>query len=111
MLVNPSEVRLSTGASVIRHLNLWARDRVTTPEQWQEVLAASRSWLDRSVRNQLLLASQGALGPAAGIETWRLMPSTDGSPCAVRAGEHPYLIRVPITDAGTEPDPYLGGAR
>jgi hypothetical protein len=95
-----------------RHLNGWSAVGLTTPEHWADALVATRQWLDYSARNQVLLASYGVDGPVAGQETWRLVPSTtEGRPCAVRAGEHGWPVRVPITTGGSEPDPYLGGTR
>ena len=41
-----------------------------------------------------------------------VVPSTNANrECAVRAGEHGFPVRVPITTSGVEPDPYLGGKR
>jgi hypothetical protein len=95
-----------------RHLNAWAATSLIAPDQWSDALLAAQHWLDYSGRNQVLLASYGVDGPVAGQETWRLVPSTTPDrPCAVRAGEHGWPVRVPITTGGSEPDPYLGGAR
>lgn len=97
---------------LVTHLDQWASLRLRSPEQWEDALVSSVAWSDYSARNQLLLASYGAEGPVAGQETWRLVPSThEGRSCAVRAGEHGYPVRVPITVPGTEPDPHLGGSR
>ena len=85
--------------------------RSPAPAAWEDALVGAQSWLDYSARNQVLLASYGADGPVAGPETWRLVPSTtEDRGCAVRAGEHGYPVRVPVTTGGTEPDPYLGGS-
>lgn len=105
-------IGFSTYGEMASHLDRWARSDLGDPERWTEALRASSWWLDYSARNQLLLASYGAAGPVAGPETWRLVTSTQpGRPCAIRAGEHGYPVRVPVTGAGTEPDPHLGGAR
>lgn len=105
-------IEFPTLAAMTAHLDRWAIRRLGTPEEWSDALAGSRSWLDYSARNQVLLASYGVDGPVAGPETWRLVPSTvEDRGCAVRAGEHGYPVRVPITTGGTEPDPYLGGQR
>src|SRR3954454_15273220 len=94
------------------HLDRWAASQLTDPAAWEDTLVVSRAWLDYSARNQVLLASYGADGPVAGAETWRLVPSTtDGRGCSVRAGEHGWPVRVPVTSGGSEPDPYLGGHR
>ena len=94
------------------HLDAWASSSLTDPVAWEDALVGAQSWLDYSARNQVLLASYGADGPVAGVETWRLVPSThEDRGCAVRSGEHGYPVRVPITTGGTEPDPYLGGSR
>jgi hypothetical protein len=99
-------------AEMAAHLDRWAARSLTNPEQWAAALVDSQSWLDYSARNQALLASYGADGPVAGTETWRIVPSTEPERgCAVRAGEHGYPVRVPITTGGSEPDPYLGGSR
>ncbi|MBI5738860.1 MAG: hypothetical protein HY997_23610 [Mycolicibacterium neoaurum] len=99
-------------ADMAAHLDRWAASSLTTPAAWEDVLVGAQSWLDYSARNQVLLASYGADGPVAGVETWRLVPSThEGRGCAVRAGEHGYPVRVPVTTGGTEPDPYVGGSR
>jgi hypothetical protein len=94
------------------HLDQWAANSLTNPEQWQAALVDSHAWLDFAPRNQALLMSYGINGPAAGAETWRLVPSSEpGRPCAVRADEHGYPVRVPITTSGVEPDPFVGGTR
>lgn len=94
------------------HLDRWAANALKTPEQWQQALVESHDWLDYAPRNQVLLLSYSINGPAAGAETWRLVPSSEpGRPCAVRAGEHGYPVRVPITTSGVEPDPFVGGTR
>ncbi|MGH9228319.1 MAG: hypothetical protein ACRD07_06215 [Acidimicrobiales bacterium] len=112
MARNLARLEFSTFLEMAAHLDGWAADRLTGPAAWEEVLVGSHAWLDYSARNQVLLASYGADGPVAGAETWRLVPSTtEGRGCAVRAGEHGYPVRVPVTTGGTEPDPYLGGHR
>jgi hypothetical protein len=111
MLVNPKPIRLSSARDVNRHLDEWAGDHLTGPDPWSEVLAATRDWSDYSARNQLLLATHGANGPVAGLETWRLMPTGDGGNCVVRSGEHGLPVRVPVTTTAAEPDPHLGRAR
>ena len=94
------------------HLDRWATERLDGPAAWEETLVISRAWLDYSARNQLLLASYGLDGPVAGAETWRLVPSTfEGRGCGVRAGEHGWPVRVPVTTGGNQPDPFLGGHR
>lgn len=109
---NRRRISFESASDLARHFNAWAAVSLTTPEEWTDVLVASRQWLDYSARNQMLLTSYGVDGPVAGAETWRLVPSTtEGRPCAVRAGEHGWPVRVPITSGGTEPDPYLGGNR
>lgn len=105
-------ISFETFAEMAAHLDRWATASLTTPAGWEDALIGAQSWLDYSARNQVLLASYGADGPVAGAETWRLVPSThEDRGCAVRAGEHGYPVRVPITTGGTEPDPYLGGSR
>ena len=109
---NGQRIEFPTLQAMTAHLDRWAATSLTSPEQWEDALAGTRSWLDYSARNQVLLASYGIDGPVAGPETWRLVPSTtEGRGCAIRAGEHGYPVRVPITSGGTEPDPYLGGHR
>ena len=105
-------IRFDTFADMAAHLDRWAGAALTDPDDWEAVLVGAQSWLDYSARNQALLASYGADGPVAGTETWRLVPSTEPDRgCAVRAGEHGFPVRVPITTGGAEPDPYLGGTR
>ena len=112
MAHNGQRIEFPTLQAMTTHLDRWAATSLTSPEQWEDALAGTRSWLDYSARNQVLLASYGIDGPVAGPETWRLVPSTtEGRGCAIRAGEHGYPVRVPITSDGTEPDPYLGGHR
>jgi len=111
MVLNPRPIRLASARDVNTHLDAWSAAQLTSPEAWAEVLAATRAWADYSARNQLLLASYGAAGSVAGIETWRLVPTVDGSGCVVRGGEHGLPVRVPITTTGAEPDPHLGRAR
>lgn len=111
MLLNPHHIRLTSGRDVNRYLDRWAGDHLTTPERWNQLLAASRDWADYSARNQILLAAHGAVGPVAGIETWRLVPAADGHTCAVRSGEHGLPVRVPVPTARSEPDPHIGRAR
>src|ERR687891_1658282 len=112
MARNLARVEFTTFLEMATHLDGWAADRLTDSAPWEDVLVGSQAWLDYSARNQVLLASYGAEGPVAGAETWRLVPSTtEGRGGAVRAGEHGYPVRVPVTTGGTEPDPYLGGYR
>lgn len=96
---------------VNRHLNRWAAETLTGPEEWAAALADCAQWMDYSPRNQVLLASYGARGPVAGRDTWRLVEATDGRACTPRAGERGYPVRIPITRPGREADPYLGGTR
>ena len=105
-------ISFETFAEMAAHLDRWAGSSLTAPAAWEAALIGTQSWLDYSARNQVLLASYGADGPVAGVETWRLVPSThEDRGCAVRAGEHGYPVRVPITTGGSEPDPYVGGSR
>jgi hypothetical protein len=112
MAHNSSRIEFPSLQAMTAHLDRWAATSLATPEHWDDAMVGTRSWLDYSARNQVLLASYGVDGPVAGPETWRLVPSTtEGRGCAIRAGEHGYPVRVPITSGGTEPDPYLGGQR
>jgi hypothetical protein len=111
MVLNPHNIRLASGRDVNLYLDEWAEGHLVNAEQWRDVLGATRDWVDYSARNQILLAAHGAVGPVAGIETWRLVPSTDGHVCAVRSGEHGLPVRVPVTTVGAEPDPHVGRAR
>lgn len=112
MAVNPRRIAFASFQEMAAHLDRWAADHLAGPDAWADAVLASRDWLDYSSRNQVLLASYGVDGPVAGVETWRLLPSsTEGRECAVRAGEHGYPVRVPITVGGIEPDPFLGGHR
>lgn len=105
-------ISFETFADMAAHLDRWAAATLTAPAEWEDALVGAQSWLDYSARNQVLLASYGVDGPVAGVETWRLVPSThEDRGCAVRSGEHGYPVRVPITTGGTEPDPYVGGSR
>jgi hypothetical protein len=84
--------------ALVAHLDRWAAGNLKTADQWADALTSSTAWLGYSPRNQVLLASYGVTGLVAGAETWRLVPSThEGRVCAVRAGEHGYPVRVPIT--------------
>jgi len=112
MVLNAQRIEFSSFQEMAGHLDRWAAGSLGAPDAWADALISSAHWLDYSARNQVLLVSYGADGPVAGSETWRLVPSSiEGRPCAVRAGEHGYPVRVPITTRGTEPDPYLGGHR
>jgi len=105
-------ISFATYPEMATHLNRWAARHLTSPEAWSQALVDAQAWLDYSARNQVLLASYGADGPVAGAETWRLVPSVEPDRgCAIRAGEHGYPVRVPVTTGGSEPDPYLGGVR
>jgi len=105
-------ISFATYPEMATHLDRWAARHLTSPEAWSQALVDAQAWLDYSARNQVLLASYGADGPVAGAETWRLVPSVEPDRgCAIRAGEHGYQVRVPVTTGGSEPDPYLGGVR
>jgi len=105
-------ISFATYPEMATHLDRWAARHLTSPEAWSQALVDAQAWLDYSARNQVLLASYGADGPVAGAETWRLVPSVEPDRgCAIRAGEHGYPVRVPVTTGGSEPDPYLGGVR
>ena len=112
MAINPHRISFSTFGDMAAHLDRWAAENLDGREAWGDAVVSSQHWSDYSARNQVLLASYRVDGPVAGAETWRLVPSsTLGRECAVRAGEHGYPVRVPITTGGQEPDPYLGGLR
>jgi hypothetical protein len=88
---------------MLRHLDGWARTRLKSREAWDSALELCGQWVDYSARNQVLLASYGVVGPVAGAATWALVTSTDGTPCAVRAGEHGLPVRVPVLGSGEVP--------
>src|SRR5262249_12367869 len=113
MLVNPKPIQLASAREVNTHLDHWANERLADPDDWVRALLGVRDWRGTPPppRTQVLLASYGATGPVAGIETWRLVPSHDGGACAIRSGEHGLPVRVPITTTAAEPDPHLGRAR
>ena len=88
-------------APMFRHLDNWARRRLTTPDAWGSTIEVCGQWSDYSARNQVLLASYGVVGPVAGTATWGRVPSSDqGRTCAVRVGEHGLPVRVPIVGGG-----------
>jgi hypothetical protein len=112
MAAQTRPIRFGSFAEMAGHLDGWAARTLTTPEAWQTALVGSHDWLEFAPRNQALLLSYEIDGPAAGMETWRFVPSTEnGRGCGIRAGEHGYPIRVPITTGGMEPDPFVGGTR
>lgn len=111
MVANPHRIEFRTFEDMATHLDRWAARSLVDTTGWNDSLLTTQDWLDYSSRNQVLLASYDVDGPVAGVETWRLVASTSGRGCAVRAGEHGYPIRVPVTTPGREPDPYLGGVR
>jgi hypothetical protein len=112
MAVQLRPIRFGSYAEMASHLDRWAARSLTDPEAWEAALVGSRDWLEFAPRNEILLLSYEIDGPAAGAETWRFVPSADGGRgCGVRAGEHGYPVRVPITTGGTEPDPFVGGTR
>jgi len=87
--------------SMLRHLDAWSRRSLVSAEAWGSTLERCDQWLDYSARNQVLLASYGVAGPVAGSATWERVPSTEsGRGCAVRAGEHGLLVRVPVVESG-----------
>ena len=87
--------------AMLRHLDNWARYSLGLPEAWGSVVERCSQWVDYSPRNQLLLASYGVAGPVAGAGTWERLPSGEpGRGCAVRAGEHGLLVRVPVVGDG-----------
>jgi hypothetical protein len=87
---------------MLRHLDAWARGTLNSPDAWGSILERCDQWADYSARNQVLLASYGVMGTAAGAATWERVPSTEaGRGCAVRAGEHGLPIRVPVLEDGT----------
>lgn len=112
MARNGQRLHFDTFASMAEHLDRWAHTGLADPTGWEDALMVSRDWLDYSARNQALLASYGLSGPVAGRATWQLVASTtEGRGCDVASGEHGWPVRVPVTTAGSQPDPYLGGHR
>ena len=112
MAAQTRPIRFGSFAEMAGHLDRWAARTLTTPEAWEVALVGSHDWLEFAPRNQALLLSYEIDGPAAGMETWRFVPSMEnGRGCGIRAGEHGYPIRVPITTGGMEPDPFVGGTR
>ena len=97
MANNGQRIEFPTLQAMTAHLDRWAATSLTSPEQWEDALIGTRSWLDYSARNQVLLASYGIAGPVAGAATWERVPSVEpGRGCAVRSGEHGLLVRVPV---------------
>ena len=111
MAVQLRPISFGSYAEMAGHLDRWAARTLTTPEAWEAALIGSHAWLEFAPRNQVLLLSYGIDGPVAGAETWRFVPSADGRGFGVRAGEHGFPVRVPITTGGREPDPFVGGTR
>ena len=111
MAVQLRPIVFGSYAAMAGHLDRWAARTLTTPEAWEAALVRSHAWLEFAPRNQVLLLSYGIDGPVAGAETWRFVPSADGRGCGVRAGEHGFPVRGPITTGGREPDPFVGGTR
>lgn len=107
MVVNANPIRFpdDDARPLHQHLSRWATHALGTPEQWAQTIEATGWWTDLSARNQVLLASyQTVTGPVAGPAGWAAALSTDPdrSPTP-KAGEHGYLIRVPVTTTGTAP--------
>jgi len=99
MVVNARPIRFEENSPIAlyRHLDEWARYQLGSPEAWASALERCSQWLDYSPRNQVLLASYGVAGPVAGPATWERVPSVEpGRNCAIRAGEHALLVRVPV---------------
>ena len=57
MAHNGQRIEFPTLQAMTAHLDRWAATSLTSPEQWEDALAGTRSWLDYSARNQVLLAS------------------------------------------------------
>ncbi|MBI5089637.1 MAG: hypothetical protein HZB15_12500, partial [Actinobacteria bacterium] len=101
VVAQPIQFDESDPRAMLRHLDTWARYSLGLPEAWGSVVERCGQWVDYSARNQLLLASYGVAGPVAGAATWDRMPSVEpGRGCAVRAGEHGLLVRVPVVGDG-----------
>lgn len=84
---------------MLQHLDRWAADHLVDVESWASMVERCDAWLEYSPRNQVLLASYGLVGPAAGMSTWENTESTDaGRPCVPQTGEHGVPVRVPVTD-------------
>ena len=78
-------IEFPTLQAMTAHLDRWAATSLTSPEQWEDALAGTRSWLDYSARNQVLLASYGIDGPVASRSgPWRCRLSAPGLELARR---------------------------
>jgi hypothetical protein len=84
-----------------------AVERVSTSDDWKELLRISGSFHRYSPNNQLLLAAQGAEGVVASFHTWKKIPATDGSMCRIRKGERALRVFAPIRSK-REVDPNTG---
>lgn len=70
--------------------------KVSTSDDWKELLRISGSFHRYSPNNQILLAAQGAEGVVASFHTWKKIPATDGSMCRIRKGERALRVFAPI---------------
>src|SRR5215211_385421 len=73
-----------------------AVSKVSTSEDWQNLLRISGSFHRYSPSNQLLLAAQGADGLVASFHTWKQITARDGQPCRIRKGETALRVYAPI---------------
>ena len=95
----PDFVQVDTAAALNRYLDAWAGSYLVDADAWASVVDRGNTWLDLSGRNQVMLAAQGLATPVAGSRTWETIPSREPDRgCAIRAGEEPAYIRVPLVD-------------
>src|SRR6478609_7965352 len=82
--------------------------KITTSEDWQNLLKISGGFHHYSPNNQLLLAAQGAQGLVASFHTWKQITAVDGEPCRIRKGEPALRVYAPIRAKREEVDPDTG---
>lgn len=81
---------------------------LVTGDDYQNLLRVASTFHRYSIGNELLLASQGAIGVVASYKRWQTIDAEDGAKCQVRRGERSLRVLAPVVTSRREVDEATG---
>jgi hypothetical protein len=81
---------------------------LVTGDDYQNLLRMASTFHRYSIGNELLLASQGAVGVVASYKRWQTIDAEDGAKCQVRRGERSLRVLAPVVTSRREVDEATG---
>lgn len=85
-----------------------ALSELVTGDDYQNLLRVASTFHRYSIGNELLLASQGAVGVVASYKRWQTIDAEDGVKCQVRRGERSLRVLAPVVTSRREVDEATG---